>query len=65
MVCSYSNQPSKLMEGGVPAAVSAVLSALEEKRRAAYSRSSIALVSCVENKYPLADIIMKRWVRAN
>jgi len=46
----------------VMTSVSSVLSMLEEQRRVAYSRSSIELVSAVENKYPLADIIMKRYV---
>ena len=45
----------------VMTSVSSVLSMLEEQRRVAYSRSSIELVSAV-NKYPLADIIMKRYV---
>jgi len=43
----------------VMTSVSSVPSMLEEQRRVAYSRSSIDLASAVENKYPLADIIMK------
>ena len=44
----------------VMASVSSVLSTLELKRQLAYSHSSIDLVNTVENKYPLADIIMAR-----
>lgn len=44
----------------ISSTLSEVHSSLEAERRLAYSRSSIALVSAVENKYPLADIIMKR-----
>lgn len=57
--------PKISMEGErneVMTSVSSVLSMLEEQRRVAYSRSSIELVSAVENKYPLADIIMERYV---
>ena len=42
--------------------LSAVHSSLEAERRLAYSRSSIALVSALENACPLADLIMKRYV---
>ena len=41
-------------------AVSSVLCTLEEQRKLAYSRSSIQLVSELENKYPLSDVIMRR-----
>ena len=41
-------------------AVSSVLHTLEEQRKLAYSRSSIQLVSEIENKYPLSDVIMRR-----
>lgn len=41
-------------------AVSTVLCTLEEQRKLAYSRSSIQLVSELENKYPLSDVIMRR-----
>ena len=44
----------------VMASLSSVLSTLELKRQLAYSYSSIELVSAVENKYPLSDIIMAR-----
>lgn len=44
----------------VMASLSSVLSTLELKRQLAYSHSSIELVSAVENKYPLSDIIMAR-----
>ena len=47
---------------GVIPAVSSKLSSLAKERQVAYSRSSIKLVDAVENKYPLADIIMKRCV---
>ncbi len=43
-------------------AVSSTLQSLTEQRRLEYSRSSIKLVDLVENKYPLADIIMSRYV---
>lgn len=45
-------------------AVSSVLLKLEEQRKLAYSHSSIQLVSEVENKYPLADVIMRRLATA-
>ena len=55
------------MEGfGVSPAVSSVFSLqakereIAKKREMAYSRSSIRLVSAVENKYPLGDVIMER-----
>ena len=41
-------------------AVSSALCTLEEQRKLAYSRSSIQLVSELENKYPLSDVIMRR-----
>lgn len=41
-------------------AVSSVLYTLEEQRKLAYSHSSIQLVSEIENKYPLSDVIMRR-----
>ena len=41
-------------------AVSSVLSTLEEQRKLAYTQSGIDLVSEVDNKYPLSDVIMKR-----
>lgn len=41
-------------------AVSSVLVSLAEERRIAYCHSCIRLVSSVENKYPLADTIMKK-----
>ena len=41
-------------------AVSTVLCTLEEQRKLDYSRSSIQLVSELENKYPLSDVIMRR-----
>ena len=47
-------------ETTVMASLSSVLSTLELKRQLAYSHSSIELVSAVENKYPLSDIIMAR-----
>ncbi len=43
-------------------AVSSTLQSLTEQRRLEYSRSSIKLVDLVENKYPLADIIMSRSI---
>ena len=47
-------------EAQVVDAVSSVLMNIAEQRRIAYCRSSIRLVSTVENKYPLADTIMRR-----
>lgn len=44
----------------VMASLSSVLSTLELKRQLAYRRSSIELVSVVENKCPLSDVIMAR-----
>ena len=46
-------------------AVSSVLCMLEEQRNLAYSRSSIQLVSELENKYPLSDVIMRRLAIKN
>lgn len=43
---------------GVLPAVSAVRSSLALERERSFRGSSIALVSAVENKYPLADIII-------
>lgn len=52
-----------LREGGeLLPAVSSTLQTLADKRRVEYSRSCIKLVDKVENKYPLADIIMKRFI---
>ena len=68
----YSKQQSNCCHGNdakraitmdadeVMASLSSVLSTLELKRQLAYRRSSIELVSAVENKYPLSDIIMAR-----
>lgn len=41
-------------------AVSSVLSMLEEQRKLAYTQSGIQLVTEVDNKYPLSDVIMSR-----
>lgn len=48
-------------EAGVLPAVSSTLMSLAREREIEYNRSSIKLVDEVENKYPLADIIMKRY----
>ena len=62
MLYQYQSMEGVLGERNeVMTSVSSVLSMLEEQRRVAYSRSSIELVSAVENKYPLADIIMTRY----
>lgn len=42
-------------------AVSSVLSMLEEKRNLSYTLSSIQLVTEMDNKYPLSDVIMRRF----
>ena len=44
------------------AKVSAVLSSIKLERDASYSRSCVGMATHVENKYPLADIIMERCV---
>ena len=41
-------------------AVSSVLSVLQEERALSYTQSGIQLVTEVDNKYPLSDVIMKR-----
>ncbi len=51
-----------LDKGELLPAVSSTLQSLTEQRKLDYSRSCIKLVDRVENKYPLADIIMSRYV---
>ena len=42
-------------------AVSSVLSMLEEKRKLSYTLSGIQLVTEMDNRYPLSDVIMRRF----
>ncbi len=42
-------------------AVSSTLQSLAESRKLEYNRSNVQLVDVVENKYPLADIIISRY----
>ena len=61
--CCHGNDAKRAIRmdaDEVMASLSSVLSTLELKRQLAYSHSSIELVSAVENKYPLSDIIMAR-----
>ena len=44
-------------------AVSSVLNMLEEKRKLSYTLSGIQLVTEMDNKYPLSDVIMRRFGR--